>query len=710
MRETLAKLTEDDALSPDAFWKLRRSISRNCQLKLPAVYKRNGGVATKAQEIKQEVNEEFAHRLRNRESQPGWEGYVKATKELVEELMKEDANGPPFIMEEMKEAISKMKRGTSPDYYNMHAEMLLHAGKAALEALLQVLNIIKTTRRTPEKWRNVLITMIFKNKGSHLDLVKYRGIFLTVLVSKLFERMIQMRMKPSLEKVSLFQAGSRTERGAPDNLYLLRSSIDHSKYMNNCIYVTTYDYQQAFDSLWLQDCILVLQKLGVEKYILQLIYEMNKKAIVQVKTPYGLTDPTEVYDIVKQGGVLGSPLCSATTAEYCTLNNGIAIGDVVIATLAFVDDIADISGSFEDAISAHNNAIIFSLKKKLTFSPDKCYIMIVNNRRNNGIPDLYIDGQKVDNVDVIKYLGDIFNSKGNNNDLMEDRRNRGIAAMVSIQGFMREANLGFHTLNVYLLLYHSIFLPSTIFNSQAWSNICEKNIKRIRIIQLRFLKRMIGVKQGTNNSFMFLEVGVLPVEYEIHKRQFSFLYHIVSLEENDPVKKMWRSQQALPDYGNWWNDIKILMETYGLKMSEDEIKKISKDTFKRKVKKAIEEKAFEKLKQAVREKSKTKELQYNKFDTQEYILKLNPNHSRIIFQCRSKSLNIKKQQNYKYINGGHCRWCGVVDETLEHIVNCGPGNKTKLYNVEHTVLHENDTLLLKRIAERIEDFLDRVEM
>ena len=117
-----------------------------------------------------------------------------------------------------------------------------------------------------------------------MDLEKYRGIFMTVMVAKVFERLLQNRMKPQLDKISLFQAGSRSGRGPSDNLFLLRGCIDHSKYMNKCLYITSYDFRQAFDSLWMQDCIFGLKKLGVQNYILQLIYELNKKSIVQVKT------------------------------------------------------------------------------------------------------------------------------------------------------------------------------------------------------------------------------------------------------------------------------------------------------------------------------------------------------------------------------------------------------------------------------------------
>ena len=215
-----------------------------------------------------------------------------------------------------------------------------------------------------------------------------------------------------MDKVSLFQAGSRNCKGPPDNLYLLRSVIDHCKYMNKPLYVTAYDFRQAFDSLWIQDCILVLQRLGIDDYILQLIYELNKKTIMQVKTPYGLTDPAEVSDIVKQGGVLGSSICSATTAEYCGRNKGITIGDVQIATLAYVDDIIDINETNFDTKIAHHNAQEFSKEKKLDFAGDKCNGMLINGKKDDRFPEMYIGDEIVKEVHLIECLGDIFNSKG----------------------------------------------------------------------------------------------------------------------------------------------------------------------------------------------------------------------------------------------------------------------------------------------------------
>ena len=566
-----------------------------------------------------------------------------------------------------------------------------------------------TTHKIPEKWQNVMITMIYKNKGSRLDLEKYRGIFLTVIVSKVFERMIKNRIKSSLDKISPFQAGSKDGKGPPDNLFILRSCIDHYKYMNKPIYITTYDFRQAFDSLWIQDCILALQRLGVENYLLQLIYELNKKTIVQVKTPYGLTEPSEITDVVKQGGILGSSICSTTTAEFCEVNKGVTIGDLHVATLAYVDDLISLNENSYDTTSAHHNAEIFSMQKKLEYAGDKCKGMVANRKKNDTFPELYIGENKVEEVHLIECLGDVINSKGNNDDLINDRIRRGTASMISINGFMRETQLGIHTLAVHILLHNVIFIASILFNAQAWSNLTSKNVNQLTVMQLKFLKQIMGAKQATTNAFVYLEMGVVPVENEIHKRQLGFLHHIIHLKEDDPVQKLWRYQTALPEYNNWWSGVKKLMTKYAVDMTEDEIKNMTKESFKEKVKKAVEKVVFEELKEECKNKKKTEKIVYTEFGRQTYLTQMYPNLSKIIFKCRSKTINIKEYMQYKFKDENHCRWCGICDETLSHIVNCGFDNDRNIEDVED-VIYGTDLQKMKIVAQRIEDFLERVEV
>ena len=73
-----------------------------------------------------------------------------------------------------------------------------------------------------------------------------------------------------------------------------------------------------------------LNKIGVDKEMLQLMYNLNKRALVTVKTPFGNTPIFATDPIVKQGTVLGPVLCSSSTGEYCKYNVDVVIGTLIL--------------------------------------------------------------------------------------------------------------------------------------------------------------------------------------------------------------------------------------------------------------------------------------------------------------------------------------------------------------------------------------------
>ena len=159
--------------------------------------------------------------------------------------------------------------------------------------------------------------------------------------------------------------------------------------------------------------------------MLSLIYCLNKSASVIVKTPIGNASDFEVDLLVKQGTILGAAACCASTGEYCGKNKGVNIGETNLSSLLYVDDIIDINKTVEDAVKSHENAIMFSRKKKLQFSDNKCKTIIVNKKKNQISPSLNINNVHIEEVTKFKYLGDIFNEKGNNVYLIEDRVAKG---------------------------------------------------------------------------------------------------------------------------------------------------------------------------------------------------------------------------------------------------------------------------------------------
>ena len=117
----------------------------------------------------------------------------------------------------------------------------------------------------------------------------------------------------------------------------MNACIDHAKYLNQPLYLAFYDFQQCFDKLWLEDCLIGLWKVGIRDQMLSLILSMNEECQIVVQSPCGRTEPFKIDRIVKQGTVLGPQLCKVSTAEYGGDTPGYQLGSVNIKPPIFVE-------------------------------------------------------------------------------------------------------------------------------------------------------------------------------------------------------------------------------------------------------------------------------------------------------------------------------------------------------------------------------------
>ena len=91
-----------------------------------------------------------------------------------------------------------------------------------------------------------------------------------------------------------FQTGGVKGKGVVDSLFILRGIIDHSKNLGKELWITSYDIEKCFDSLWLEDCINCSWRCEVKDDILYLVFQLNKKTMITVRTPFGNTEPFQI--------------------------------------------------------------------------------------------------------------------------------------------------------------------------------------------------------------------------------------------------------------------------------------------------------------------------------------------------------------------------------------------------------------------------------
>ena len=310
---------------------------------------------------------------------------------------------PDFSINEVKHAVSELKSGRCSDATGLIREVFKNAGDALLHSICDMANSVKRFKTIPLEWRKIWIKTLKEKKGSFKKLNNYRGIFIVPILSIIFEKLLKNRITPTLKQhMSNFQNGGAKGKGVVDNLFILRALFDHAKYLNKELWLTFYDIEKCFDSLWLDDCINSLWENGVKDDTLSLIYYLNEKANVVAKTPFGDTDPLSFMNIVKQRTVLGPVLNNVSLDRVCKESYSHHLGSVEIRSLEFVDDIANPNSDRNSAIASNRIIEQIQHEKRISFSFEKCELLKTNNKYKHG--NIMVNDENVKTVDTAKYL------------------------------------------------------------------------------------------------------------------------------------------------------------------------------------------------------------------------------------------------------------------------------------------------------------------
>ena len=249
--------------------------------------------------------------------------------------------------------------------------------------------------------------------------------------------------------------------------------------------------------------------------------------------------------------------------------------------------------------------------------------------------------------DSFRYLGDIFSSKGDNTSMIEERIKRSVGSIIELFSLRKEVQFGDSQINKMLLLYQSIFLPRLIYNCEAWSNISENDYKQLQNAQLSFLRRVMEVPKSTPVAATFLEFAILPIRYEIEKRQLLFLKRILSRETCDPLLVTYEQMLKLSSEPNWVNGVLDLRQKYNLPLNTN-IQNMSSQTWKSLVVGTIKKQAFSQLSHECSTNAKTRHLAYGRLQKSPYISLIGPHIVRVLFRTKLRMFGLKTNFKRKY--------------------------------------------------------------
>jgi hypothetical protein len=191
------------------------------------------------------------------------------------------------------------------------------------------------------EWRKSTLMSIYKNKRDIQDCSNYRGIKLMSHTMKLWERVIEHRLRGET-KVSINQFGFMLERSTMESIFLIRQLMERYRDKKKNLHMVFIDLEKAYDRVPREILWWVLEKKKVPIKYIEVIKNMYEGATTRVKVGEDNSEEFSITIWLHQGSIL-SPYLFVLVMDELTKD----IQDDVPWCMLFVDDIALIDESRE---------------------------------------------------------------------------------------------------------------------------------------------------------------------------------------------------------------------------------------------------------------------------------------------------------------------------------------------------------------------------
>ena len=702
LTKVVDKLQGKKGLNIPNMWDIMKKLKKKKEEPPTAIKSKDGKIVEDPESIKERYLEHFKEILKNKPAETDKEKKQEELIELAFSNIMEIAENKPTVLttrEEICAAVKELKRNKCKDKTGWNNELVLETGDDMIEALQAMMNRMERERITPKQWSEMKIKAVGK-PGNILEMDNKRGLFITDILSKVYEKVIKKRNDEKIRAyLSDYQTGGVKFRSNVDNIMITSEIIRQKKKAGKKCYMFFGDAVKCFDKLWLKDSLVELFKAGCEPQDIQMIYNLNRDTIIEVETPSGTTEKVKVGDIVKQGTVLGPMLCCVSTDQINKMGEDQErnLGNEYVAILIFMDDVMS-AGYAEEIRKAIRNCKDMEDIKKFTFGLKKTkYLVMKTGREQEEVVEERVNLGIVTKTTEYKYVGFHLDERPNCLYHIEKKSNQINGQITALRSIANYNNVGSKFLQVRIELYESCVIQSMLHGLEAWHYVTKAEYKNLEKIQAKALCQLLEVPRSTPYFGLLDELGIWRIEERLKYRRIMYVQNILKSDERRLCKRVVIDQRENEEEDTLYQTTKESLEEYSINI--EEIADMNKSELKKKVKEEIR---MITDKMIGKERSKMTKLRFtkdNQFERKQYISTFDGFQAMQTLKTRLNMQPIYANYKADIKMERMCPYCTAEEDTTEHLIECN-GLGTTILDKEDLKNTDNQQLW-KMINERV---------
>ena len=421
---------------------------------------------------------------------------------------------------EVKKQLKKMKNGKAIGPDGIPVEVWKSLGEEGIDMLWDLMNKIYQQEMMPEQWRESFIVPIYKEKGDIQDCSNYRGIKLMSHSMKLWERIIDERIREETS-VGEEQFGFMPGRGTTDAMFALRQVMEKYREKQRGLHIVFIDLEKAYDRVPRQEVWRCMREKGTPEKYVSLIQDMYEGATTKVKSSVGLTRSIQVRVGLHQGSAL-SPYLFDLVMDVISQE----IRDMSPWCMLFADDIM-ICSTERELVEGKLEQWRKALEDRgLKISRGKTEYLRFNEDQDT---EICMEGVRLNRVENFKYLGSKVSSDGNLDAEITHRVQAGWRNWRKMSGVLCDPKI-----NVRLKgkVYKTVVRPAMMYGAEAWP-LKKTQERKLEVEEMKMLRWMCGVTKmdKIRNERIRGTVKAEKISKKIQERRLQWYGHVRRRED-----------------------------------------------------------------------------------------------------------------------------------------------------------------------------------